>query len=128
DALRVRPGAVVTVGFWLSNSGPGKVGEVEARVDLPDRADSALELELEVTWSGNAGREKTTDAATIFVSPSESRACARYVPQSTREREGDGPRRASTLDWITSESGAFLDQFGSSLSEIRFVYFNVVVI
>ncbi len=128
DAVTVDPGSRVTVGLRLSNPGPGDVGDVKARVVVPKRAASALKLKLIVSWDGVTGRDRTTDTATIFVSPSNARACARYIPQSTRERQGDGPRTPVSLDWITSESGAYFGQFGSSLRDVRFAYFDVMVI
>ena len=128
DAVTVRPGAVVTVGMRLSNPGPGPVGEVLAWIDLPDRASNALEIELRVSWNGITGPDETTDTATIFVAPSQARACARYVPQSSETRQGDRERQPLNLDWIVSDGGASFDQFEAGISETRFLYFEVVII
>jgi len=128
DSVTVELGAKVTVGLRLSNPSYETVGMVRVRIDYPERATSAIELKATVAWWGVSGFTRTTDVATIFVSPSRSRACARYVSQSTRERVGDGPRMPVGLDWIGAEKEAYVGDFGGGIDETRFIYFTVIVI
>ena len=67
------------------------------------------------------------DTAAILVEPSNARACARYIAGSSTKRVGSG-RREQTLDWITTDGGAYFGTIGDRIDDIVFLHFKVIVI
>ncbi len=63
------------------------------------------------------------------------RACARYIAGSSVKRVGSsagraGPKvyREPTLDWITSDGGAYFGTLLTGIEHIESLYFKVVVV
>jgi hypothetical protein len=133
NSLKVPSGTRVRVGIRLDNPGPGRVGEVRVKVELPQNASSVLRLRLTVRFNGVAGVQSLHDAAVIYVA-SAREACARYVPGSLAEGQklSDGTYWRNPLageDHIVSPVGLNRgDVREMHYPEADYLYFDVVVV
>jgi hypothetical protein len=133
DSVTVAPGDRVWVGARFDNPGPGEVGEVEYRVELPKHAARVLKLIATITFNGLGGITHLHDSAYVYVKPAIS-ACARYVPGTMAEGRrylDDSLWKQPILgeDHVISDEGLFLGGFPPmKRPEARYMYFEVVVI
>lgn len=133
NSLKVPAGTRIRVGMRLDNPGPGRAGEVQAKVDLPHSATSVLRLRATVKYNGIAGVQRIHDAAVIYVAAARD-ACLRYVPGSLAEgrklRNGTYWRNPLPYeDHIVSPSGLNRgDVREVEYPEADYLYFDVVVI